>query len=213
MGKSRARMPAFYRQSIQNAVNQQINISKSKHRTTLNREAIGQVVSYCAVAAAHDLWDWGEKESTLLTLKMNNAASRYILDHDKYGAPEAKKRLEARTAHLMPEEFWLPVGGLVGSEKKLRVLAERRDAAKMIVRFFVESLEEMEYTPEQIEIVKEEIKKNYQQFLGWVDDGGEEFAYDRLRRVIEDIYGVGAMVERVKGEEPVFGEPLFKKVF
>ena len=49
-------MPAFYRQSIQNAVNQQINIGKSKHRTTLNREAIGQVVSYCAVAAAHDLW-------------------------------------------------------------------------------------------------------------------------------------------------------------
>ena len=46
MGKSRARMPAFYRQSIQNAVNQQINIGKSKHRTTLNREAIGQVVSY-----------------------------------------------------------------------------------------------------------------------------------------------------------------------
>ena len=37
--------------------------------------------------------------------------------------------------------------------------------------------------------------------------------YDRLRRVIEDIYGVGAMVERVKGEEPVFGEPLFKKDF
>ena len=56
-------MPAFYRQSIQNAVNQQINIGKSKHRTMLNREAIGQVVSYCAVAAAHDLWDWGEKES------------------------------------------------------------------------------------------------------------------------------------------------------
>ena len=83
----------------------------------------------------------------------------------------------------------------------------------MIVRFFVESLEEMEYTPEQIEDVKEEIKKNYQQFLDWVDDGGEEVAYDRLRRVIEDIYGVGAMVERVKGEEPVFGEPLFKKDF
>ena len=67
-------MPAFYRQSIQNAVNQQINISKSKHRAMLNREAIGQVVSYCTIAAAHDLWDWGEKESTILTLKMNNAA-------------------------------------------------------------------------------------------------------------------------------------------
>lgn len=119
MGKSRARMPAFYRQSIQNAVNQQINISKSKRRTMLNREAIGQVVSYCTIAAAHDLWDWGEKESTILTLKMNNAASRYILDLDKYGTPEARKRLRERTAHLMPEEFWLPAGDLVGSEKKV----------------------------------------------------------------------------------------------
>lgn len=42
-------MPAFYRQSIQNAVNQQINISKSKRRTMLNREAIGQVVSYLSL--------------------------------------------------------------------------------------------------------------------------------------------------------------------
>lgn len=212
MGKSRARVPAFYRQSIQNAVNQQINIGKSKHRTMLNREAIGQVVSYCTITAAHDLLDWGEKESTILTLKMNNAASRYILDHDKYGAPEAKKRLEERTAHLMPEEFWLPAGDLVGSEKKLRILAERRDAAKMIIRFMAESLEEMEYIPEQIEAVKKEAKANYDQFLEWSKDG-EEVAYDRLRRVIEDIYGVGAMVERVEGEDPIFGKPLFKKDF
>lgn len=212
MGKSRARVPAFYRQSIQNAVNQQINIGKSKHRTMLNREAIGQVVSYCTIAAAHDLLDWGEKESTILTLKMNNAASRYILDHDKYGAPEAKKRLEERTAHLMPEELWLPAGDLVGSEKKLRILAERRDAAKMIIRFMAESLEEMEYIPEQIEAVKKEAKANYDQFLEWSKDG-EEVAYDRLRRVIEDIYGVGAMVERVEGEDPIFGKPLVKKDF
>lgn len=212
MGKSRARMPAFYRQSIQNAVNQQINISKSKRRTILNREAIGQVVSYCTIAAAHDLWDWGKKESTILTLKMNNAESRYILDLDKYGTPEAWKRLRERTAHLMPEELWLPAGDLVGSEKKLRILAERRDAAKMIIRFMAESLEEMGYTLEQIEAVKKEAKANYAQFLEWSKDG-EEVTYDRLRCVIEDIYGVGAMVERVEGEDHIFGKPLFKKDF
>lgn len=212
MGKSRARMPAFYRQSIQNAVNQQINISKSKHRTILNREAIRRVVSYCTIAAAHDLWDWGEKESIVLNLKMNNAASRYVLDLDKYGTPEARKRLREHTAHLMPEEFWLPAGDLVGSEKKLRILAERRDAAKMIIRFMAESLEEMGYTPEQIEAVKKEAKANYARFLEWSKDG-EEVAYNRLCRVIEDIYGVGAMVERVEEEDPVFGKPLFKKDF
>ena len=82
----------------------------------------------------------------------------------------------------------------------------------MIIRFMAESLEEMGYTLEQIEAVKKEAKANYAQFLEWSKDG-EEVAYDRLRRVIEDIYGVGAMVERVKGEDPIFGKPLFKKDF
>ena len=83
---------------------------------------------------------------------------------------------------------------------------------KMIIRFMAESLEEMEYIPEQIEAVKKEAKANYDQFLEWSKDG-EEVAYDRLRRVIEDIYGVGAMVERVEGGDPIFGKPLFKKDF
>lgn len=210
MGKSRARMPAYFRQSFQNAVIQQINIGKSNHRTMLNREAIGQVVSYCAIAAAHDIFGWDEGKSKVLTLKMNNAAARYTLDHNQYGAITARKKLEERTEHLMPKEYDLPAGDLVGSEKKLRILAERRDAARMIIRFVAESLEEMEYTPAQIEDVKKEISKNYEQFLGWTEDG-EEVAYDRLRRVVEDIYGVGAMVERVKGEDPIFGKPIFKK--
>lgn len=203
-------MPAYYRQSIQNALNQQINIGKSKAKTTLNREAIGQVVSYCAVAAAHDLFEWTEKESTILTLKMNNSAQRYTLDREKYGAPEARRRLEERTAHLVREKFLLPAGDLAGSAKKRIILAERRDAAEMVMRFMAEALEEMGYDASRIERVRDETKRNYDQFTDWARDG-EEVAYDRLRRVIEDIYGVGAMVERVEGEDPIFGEPIFKK--
>lgn len=203
-------MPAYYRQSIQNALNQQINIGKSKAKTTLNREAIGQVVSYCAVAAAHDLFEWTEKESTILTLKMNNSAQRYTLDREKYGAPEARRRLEERTAHLVREKFLLPAGDLAGSAKKRIILAERRDAAEMVMRFMAEALEEMGYDASRIERVRDETKRNYDQFTDWARDG-EEVAYDRLRRVVEDIYGVGAMVERVEGEDPIFGEPIFKK--
>lgn len=58
MGKSRARVPSYYRQSIQNAVNRQINLGRTKMAASLNREAIGQVVSYCFVAAAHDILDF-----------------------------------------------------------------------------------------------------------------------------------------------------------
>lgn len=73
MGKSRARVPSYYRQSIQNAVNRQINLGRTKMAASLNREAIGQVVSYCFVAAAHDILDFDAGKAAVLTVKMNNA--------------------------------------------------------------------------------------------------------------------------------------------
>ena len=42
----------------------------------------------------------------------------------------------------------------------------------------------------------QETRSNFEQFLGCSEDG-EMVAYEMLRRVVEDIYGVGAMVERV----------------
>ena len=127
MGKSRARVPSYYRQSIQNAVNRQINLGRTKMATSLNREAIGQVVSYCFVAAAHDILDFDAGKAAVLTVKMNNAAERYTLDRDKRGARKAR-----------------------------------------------------------------------------IEDG-EMVAYEKLCRMVEGIYGVGAMVERVNGQGPIFG--------
>ena len=49
MGKSRARVPSYYRQSIQNAVNRQINLGRTKTAASLNREAIEQAVSYLSL--------------------------------------------------------------------------------------------------------------------------------------------------------------------
>ena len=74
MGKSRARVPSYYRQNIQNAVNRQINLGKTKTAASLNREAIGQVVSYCFVAVAHDILNFDAGNAAVLTVKMNNAA-------------------------------------------------------------------------------------------------------------------------------------------
>ena len=68
-------------------------------------------------------------------------------------------------------------------------------------------LDHMEYlgdTVEQIAAVMQETRSNFEQFLGWSEDG-EMVAYEKLRRVVEDIYGVGAMVERVNGQGPIFG--------
>lgn len=204
MGKSRARVPSYYRQSIQNAVNRQINLGRTKTAASLNREAIGQVVSYCFVAAAHDILDFDAGKAAVLTVKMNNAAERYTLDRDKRGARKAHIALEDRTTPLMVERFLLPAGKLGKTANEREILAERRDAADMVARYCVEALHDMSYTVEQIAAVMQETCSNFEQFLGWSEDG-EMVAYEKLRRVVEDIYGVGAMVERVNGQGPIFG--------
>ncbi len=204
MSKSKARMPAYYRQNIQNAVVRQINLGRNKKAVTLNREAIGQVVSYCFVAAAHDILDFDAGNAAVLTVKMNNAAERYMLDREKYKARKARIFLEQRTEPLMLEKFLLPAGKLGKTANEREILAERRDAADMVSRYCVEALHDMGFTVEQIAAVMRETRSNFDQFLGWSEDG-EEVAYEKLRRVVEDIYGVGAMVEHVDGQGPIFG--------
>ena len=171
MGKSRARVPSYYRQSIQNAVNRQINLGRTKTAASLNREAIGQVVSYCFVAAAHDILDFDAGKAAVLTVKMNNAAERYTLDRDKRGARKARIALEDRTTPLMVERFLLPAGKLGKTANEREILAERRDAADMVARYCVEALHDMSYTVEQIAAVMQETRSNFEQFLGWSEDG------------------------------------------
>lgn len=135
MGKSRARVPSYYRQSIQNAVNWQINLGRTKTAASLSREAVGQVVSYCFVAAAHDILNFDAGQAAVLTVKMNNAAERYTIDRDKRGMRKARIALEDRTAPLMVERFLLPAGKLGRTANEREILAERRDAADMVARY------------------------------------------------------------------------------
>ena len=148
MGKSRARVPSYYRQSIQNAVNRQINLGRTKTTASLNREAIGRVFSYGLGEAAHDILYFDAGKAAVLTVKMNNAAERYTLDRDKRGARKARIALEDRTKPLMLETFLLPAGKLGKTANEREILAERRDAADMVARYCVEALNDMDYTVE-----------------------------------------------------------------
>lgn len=74
----------------------------------------------------------------------------------------------------------------------------------MVARYYVEALHDMSYTVEQIAAVMRETRSNFEQFLGWSEDG-EMVAYEKLCRMVEGIYGVGAMVEQVNGQGPIFG--------
>ena len=77
----------------------------------------------------------------------------------------------------------------------------------MEIRFFVAAAEETGFTPEQIEAVKRGTKEKYQLFLSWAEESGsEKVAYERLSKTIEDVYGMGSMLERTDGLGPVFGK-------
>ena len=98
----------------------------------------------------------------------------------------------------------IAAGKLGKTANEREVLAKRRDAADMVARYYVEALHDMSYTVEQIAAVMRETRSNFEQFLGWSEDG-EMVAYEKLCRMVEGIYGVGAMVERANGQGPVFG--------
>ena len=87
------------------------------------------------------------------------------------------------------------------------MLAERLDAADLVSRYYVVALHDMSYTVELIAAVMRETRSNFEQFLGWSEDG-EMVAYEKLCRMVEGIYGVGAMVEREPGQGPIFGSEL-----
>lgn len=208
MGKSsNTRMtPAYWKKNIAvNATKRILKSADSKKRTELDRFAIGQVVSYCSIIAVNDLFNAGQNGVERLTVKMNAAADKYIVQRRQHGQMFARNALAERTDCFFAEPFVLPAGKMPKKDKERRRLAERRDAADMVMRYYVEALHELGYSMDQIASAVRETRKNYSQFLEWAEDG-EDVAYEKLRRVIEQTVGGCIFVEEVEGEPPVFGE-------
>lgn len=179
-----------------------------KKTVELNREAVGEIVSYCAIIAAHDKLGFEEDKAKLdqLVDAMNEKAEAYIETANRKGGKCARRELEERTDSLMKERFILPAGEYPRKERERRILAEKRDAGDMAIRYFVEALDAMGYSVDDIHIVLEETKLNYSQFLDWAKAGGEYVAYTRLGRVVEQMTDGEVRVENVPGEGPIFAK-------
>ena len=136
---------------------------------------------------------------------MNARAETYEMARRNVGVKRAREWLAGQMAGLLEGDFILPAGDLLKRKNGQMILAERRDAAYMVVQFGIGALNAMKATPDQIRDVVAETRNNYAQFLEWAEDG-EWVAYERLRRVVADIYEVDATVEQVSGEKPIFGK-------
>lgn len=153
----------------------------TRKNLTLNRQAVGEVVSYCTMIAANDTLDFNRDKQERLCTEMNHRAEVYTVEMSAYGQPKAREKLRERTAPMLDKPFVLPAGQYPRKQREKDALAERRAAGDLVIRFFIEALGSMGYDRVQINSTVEEARKNYEQFLEWAKDG-EYVAYTKLGR-------------------------------
>lgn len=175
----------------------------TRKNLTLNRQAVGEVVSYCTMIAANDTLDFNRDKQERLCTEMNHRAEVYTVEMSAYGQPKAREKLRERTAPMLDKPFVLPAGQYPRKQREKDALAERRAAGDLVIRFFIEALDSMGYDRAQINSTVEEARKNYEQFLEWAKDG-EYVAYTKLGRCVAQMTGGSTEVARVPGAGPIF---------
>lgn len=171
-----------------------------------NREAVGQVMSYCSIIAAYDVLEFDKSTLDRLTVAMNNRADVYMTECAALGQNRARQLLEERTDPVLDKPFCLPAGKYPRKQWEKDALNHRRKAGTLVVRYFVESLGEIGYSREKINETVEEARKNYEQFLKWASEDGEYVAYTRLGRIVEQMTGENVEVVAKPGTENIFGK-------
>lgn len=204
MRRKMSRGGAYFHAGMREQMARRVKLGQTKKDANLNREAVAQVLCYCIVAAARDVLGMSTQEIVTLTVRMNERADVYTIQRQAVGTAKARKRLEERSDPMLQEPFILPAGRAFRTENGKEVLAERRDAADMVVRYAAEAMDSMGRRKD-ITALLTEAKANYNQFLGWAEDG-EWVAYERLRRVVADVYEVEAEVVQTPGKKPIFAK-------
>jgi hypothetical protein len=121
----------------------------------------------------------------------------------------ARKELEAATNPLFDKPYMIKSGPKPNdnmSNKTWQLLfAQQRSAADLVLRFNARAMEALKYSREQINDVLAEAVNNYAQFLEWAEFG-EDVAYEKLRRIVEQMLDEPAYLERVGDPEPIFAK-------
>ena len=106
----------------------------TRKNLTLNRQAVGEVVSYCTMIAANDTLDFNRDKQERLCTEMNHRAEVYTVEMSAYGQPKAREKLRERTAPMLDKPFVLPAGQYPRKQREKDALAERRAAGDLVIR-------------------------------------------------------------------------------
>lgn len=90
----------------------------TRKNLTLNRQAVGEVVSYCTMIAANDTLDFNRDKQERLCTEMNHRAEVYTVEMSAYGQPKAREKLRERTAPMLDNPLSSRRGSIRASSAK-----------------------------------------------------------------------------------------------
>jgi hypothetical protein len=211
-GRSSARrsIPQYWRNAKAGVIQRQILADeREQKRIRENRAASGQVMEYCVAIAENDLLELDKDALQCLMAEANRQAGKFSAVRHYRGGMTARKELEAATNPLFDKPYMIKAGPKPNdnmSNKTWQLLfAQQRSAADLVLRFNARAMEALKYSREQINDVLAEAVNNYAQFLEWAEFG-EDVAYEKLRRIVEQMLDEPAYLERVGDPEPIFAK-------
>lgn len=211
MKRKNRRMPDYYIKNI--AVNATRRAAKRvQARQDVvgdNREATGDVVVLCLLAALYDKLGVGKERLQRVVSRANELADVFAGDLRVSGAAVARKRLAERSANVLPGGFVLPACRMPKNTDAAEILSERRDAAEIVVRVYACAMRDaLKLGPARVEVVTAETAENYRQFFADAEQG-DGYGYELLRKKMEQIMGEEVQIKQEPGKAPVFSDRFF----
>lgn len=202
----RRTMPAFYGKNIARQTQRRVLRGGKTTAQALDdhREATGNVLCMCIMAALYDRYGIGESRLQRVVDCANEFSARYASAKQVQGEERAKKALDEAVKDLLPGGFLLPAARPPKKARDWEVLAAQREAADTVFKLYIRAMHKaLGFGAERIEVIARETEDNFRQFGDWAKDG-DYYGYERLRRAVEQITGENVRIVDEEDNAPVF---------
>lgn len=207
----RRTMPAFYGKNIARQTQRRFLQGGKTTAQVLDdhREATGNVLCMCIMAALYDKYGIGESRLQRVVDCANEFSARYVSAKQVQGEERAKKALDEAVKDLLPGGFLLPAARPPKKARDWEVLAAQREAADVVFKLYVRAMHKaLGFGAERVEVIARETEDNFRQFGDWAKDG-DYYGYELLARKMGQIIHAPVDVDTDGAEQPIFGKTLY----
>jgi len=172
------------------------------------RAATGNVVIMCMLCALNDDFNMGGARLQRIAQEAAGVARTFEAKKQAESWTKAKQWIAAEVAPYLSAPFLLPVISAPRSRRERDELGEQRDAADLVVKYYVKALHEHEgFGPQRIARFVKATEREYLAF-GEYAKYGDYYGYNRLAQRIGKIFRTEMTVDESDAEAPFFGRTL-----